>query len=461
MFSMKSRSFQTYQVQMLRDMSKLIWVGMALFLIGAFSGFLFNGYAGASYYFLSLIGFAALGVMAFLKKAIQASTHILIGVAILAYLGLNIAIPGIASLSYLAFLLPVLIVFLSLSYWNVIWFGVLCLVVVAEALWQFEALSLSLVAQSHLPYLFLGLLVEFAVIYYIKSLIYQEKSRLLSVQKHLQRTIDLIDDAVPAMHLDQKGLVIKANHAWYKLMGGLTQRDVKGLHFSELNWKPEKGLMWDGLSAKWEAILTGTRRNGTEYWVQAKLQEEVDFQYEKTGYIVWFDDVTEAYILGKSLHHDPVTGVVNKRLLDEFTEQAISTFKRYKKEPISFMIVSLDNYESIRDSKGQGLMDGLLKQFTQLSMDLIRGSDVLARWSEDEFVILMRNTDIEGAERLAEKLRDAIQNYQFIDDHELIVSFGLTEMVKSDDAYALFERFDRALYQAKAKGHFAIESVLN
>ena len=90
----------------------------------------------------------------------------------------------------------------------------------------------------------------------------------------------------------------------------------------------------------------------------------------------------------------------------------------------------------------------------------IKTSDIFARWGGEEFVILLPDTDIEGAMQFAQKLRKLIKSYQFTDIGQMTSSFGVAQFEEYEDKLTLFEKVDKALYIAKNNGRDRVEKML-
>ena len=124
---------------------------------------------------------------------------------------------------------------------------------------------------------------------------------------------------------------------------------------------------------------------------------------------------------------------------------------------IKAIIFDLDHFGRINKKYGHQIGDRVLRLFADTLRSRVRASDLLARYGGEEFALLASRTDLEGAVRLAEKIRLAIARARFsvvdLDGPKQIqvtASVGVADY--RGDEKALFNAADRALYQAKASG---------
>ncbi len=151
---------------------------------------------------------------------------------------------------------------------------------------------------------------------------------------------------------------------------------------------------------------------------------------------------------------DALTGLHNRTAYDNRLEEEIARWKRYRND-LSLILLDVDHFKHVNDSYGHKAGDRVLEVIGTLVHQTIRESDYPARYGGEEFVILLPQTDLEGAQAVAEKLRLAVQtkHFQYANQRvSITASCGLARFRESDSADSLFERADRALYQAKESG---------
>ncbi len=149
---------------------------------------------------------------------------------------------------------------------------------------------------------------------------------------------------------------------------------------------------------------------------------------------------------------DPLTGLFNRSHLDAALEREFARAKR-DKNPLAVMIIDADNFKLFNDGFGHLIGDQVLVEAGQLMSQLLRKTDVLARWGGEEFLIVAPNTDASGALDLAEKIRVAIAENKFSDEGlHLTMSIGVAVYSPDDSIVSLIQRADDGLYQAKDDG---------
>lgn len=124
-------------------------------------------------------------------------------------------------------------------------------------------------------------------------------------------------------------------------------------------------------------------------------------------------------------------------------------------EPLSLMLVDLDDFKRLNDRYGHAAGDQVLARVALILNERVRETDVLARYGGEEFVVLSPSTDLTGARILAEKIRLAIEQSGFAVDElptPLLVSVSIGVALYDGSAKRLFREADAALYRAKALG---------
>jgi two-component system, cell cycle response regulator len=153
---------------------------------------------------------------------------------------------------------------------------------------------------------------------------------------------------------------------------------------------------------------------------------------------------------------DPLTGLNNRR----YFEMHLSTLVKQAADcdrPLSLMILDIDHFKGINDTYGHAVGDQILRGFAKRVRKVIRIPDVICRIGGEEFVVVMPDTNMEVAARIAERVRAEIEQERFFELHSdaavgITVSIGLAERGDDDFPDRLFSRADRALYRSKSDG---------
>jgi diguanylate cyclase (GGDEF)-like protein len=159
--------------------------------------------------------------------------------------------------------------------------------------------------------------------------------------------------------------------------------------------------------------------------------------------------------MSKLAHTDPLTGLSNRRHLFEQLENEFARAQRYRR-PFCLLYIDMDGFKSINDQFGHLFGDEILRGSARSMQAVLRATDLLARIGGDEFAVLLPETDLVGAEHVAEKLRKALAAYgsQLSPSlPSLTLSVGVGQIGEEDDAIEdILARADKAQYLAKSAG---------
>ncbi len=156
---------------------------------------------------------------------------------------------------------------------------------------------------------------------------------------------------------------------------------------------------------------------------------------------------------------DALTNLNNRRQFEIRLKQEIATTKR-QNNPLCAMMIDIDFFKKVNDTYGHASGDAVLRGVARIIKSALRESDIPARYGGEEFAILLPYTHIEEAQIVGERLRKAVESSSIAIDVEdvdtkeiqVTISMGLAEFNKTETGEELFERADRALYEAKTSG---------
>ena len=162
-------------------------------------------------------------------------------------------------------------------------------------------------------------------------------------------------------------------------------------------------------------------------------------------------------LLTSELTTDALTGVPNRRQMDEQLEEAIYAAINVLREPACLALADLDRFKLINDTYGHAVGDEVLKAFSQLLITSMRDTDRIYRYGGEEFLIFMNHVDLNLAQSILDRLREKISRYPLHIDGlreplTITVSFGIAQVCPSESLRGLIRRADEALYQAKNDG---------
>jgi diguanylate cyclase (GGDEF)-like protein len=155
---------------------------------------------------------------------------------------------------------------------------------------------------------------------------------------------------------------------------------------------------------------------------------------------------------------DALTGLANRRAVEEILAAEISRAQRFAHE-LAVVLLDLDRFKEINDSFGHAAGDVMLRAVSRLLTSLARQGDTVSRWGGEEFVVVLPETDLAGAQRFAERLRRTIEAHAVGDMHTS-ASCGVAPMLPDDTVDELIGAADEALYQAKSNGRNRTESAV-
>ncbi|HEY9018903.1 EAL domain-containing protein [Thiomicrospira sp.] len=292
----------------------------------------------------------------------------------------------------------------------------------------------------------------------------EETLRISSVAFETQEAI-LITDA------DQN--IIRVNNAFTEITGfsakeaiGQTPRILKsGLHDAEFYQN-----MWDDIieTGGWRGEIWNRRKDGEIYPEHQVITAIKNARGQITHYLSTFSDITMRKLNEDRIHklafYDPLTGLANRRLLEDHISQAISASSRHL-HYCALLFIDLDHFKNLNDTLGHKLGDELLKQVAERLKACVREGDTVARPGGDEFIILLQDIGYKQEEAanhaklVAEKILAHFNDpYQLSESqYVLTASIGINLFIDHHESSdEIMKRSDLAMYQAKAQGRNAI-----
>ncbi len=156
---------------------------------------------------------------------------------------------------------------------------------------------------------------------------------------------------------------------------------------------------------------------------------------------------------------DALTNLNNRRQFETRLGQEISITKR-QNNPLCAMMIDIDFFKKVNDTYGHAAGDEVLRTVASIIKEQLRESDIPARYGGEEFAVLLPFTKIEEAQIVGERLRCAVEAHPVkVENAEIAVtiSMGLAEYNRVETGEELFERADKALYEAKKNGRNQVQ----
>ena len=148
---------------------------------------------------------------------------------------------------------------------------------------------------------------------------------------------------------------------------------------------------------------------------------------------------------------DSLTQIYNRFKIESILEESLKSVKLHGKT-FTLMILDIDFFKLVNDRFGHLAGDKVLIEFAAEIKENVRKSDAIGRWGGEEFLLILNETDLDGAILAGENLLDVIRNHQFTEVGNLNCSIGVTCIKKDDTITTVIERADNALYCAKESG---------
>ncbi|MFK2821755.1 GGDEF domain-containing protein [Arcobacter sp. YIC-80] len=158
---------------------------------------------------------------------------------------------------------------------------------------------------------------------------------------------------------------------------------------------------------------------------------------------------------------DSLTGVKNRRSFFESCGPMIS-YNRREKKSLSTLMIDIDKFKLINDNYSHKVGDEVIKLMAQTTQSLLRKSDVFGRLGGEEFGVVLPNTSLRGAKKVAEHIRSEIESLEFITSNKskvkFTISIGVSVLTPNEnDLNSLLHKADLALYEAKKNGRNRVE----
>lgn len=200
-------------------------------------------------------------------------------------------------------------------------------------------------------------------------------------------------------------------------------------------------------------------RSGNELAVQYSVAPIRSEAGQASGAVLVFRDVTREHHLRRTLSyqakHDALTGLINRREFDARLSAALETARAGEGQHV-LLYLDLDQFKVVNDTCGHAAGDRLLRDVTALLQHHMRAADSIARLGGDEFGIIAQHCTVEQGVRLAESIRQVIENHRFVweqREFRIGTSIGVVGIERDSEAAAsLLSAADAACYAAKDAG---------
>ena len=273
-------------------------------------------------------------------------------------------------------------------------------------------------------------------------------SNLKKIQEVNKKFLDFFDVSSLEEFIEKKGSLISTFIFEY----GLFAKDKIN---KDQNWIVEIQKL-----NELEKIVKILNKDGEERVFTVNIDD-----YEQTGeyYVISLTDITQlkekSNLLEYQANHDQLTGLFNRQKFNEIFIKEIKREKRYKNS-LCLITFDIDDFKKFNDNFGHMVGDEVLKVISTIVTNNIREHDSVARWGGEEFLVLLPQTQLNGAIHVAEKIKVAIEEYEdSLIPEKITASFGVTKLEEDDDEVSVLKKADEALYRAKNKGKNLVVAI--
>lgn len=263
---------------------------------------------------------------------------------------------------------------------------------------------------------------------------------------------------------DADNKILNVNAA-FTHMTGYTAEDVLGKDPKMLSAGEHDPAfyqaMWQSINATgtWHGELKNRRKSGEVYIEETFINTIYDDDKQPQRRVALFSDITQRKQTEEQIwrhaNFDPLTGLLNRRMVRERIEQEIKISHRMQQR-FCLMIIDLDHFKEVNDTLGHEMGDELLQQAAQRLLSCVRESDVVARLGGDEFTILLNEIDsVNSPERAAKELVNQLSQPFTLGDEQVYVSASIGITLYPEDGQELSQLLrnaDQAMYAAKSQG---------
>ena len=319
----------------------------------------------------------------------------------------------------------------------------------------------------------LGLLFS-ALLAYLAKLQTQKKTHQLNLETQvIARTADIREsrlqlaatlDAIPDLlfEMDLNGRYLYCHTPRSELLAAPIE-DLLGKTVSQVLPPEAADIVIHALQLAHETGLTRGQQfeldlQDKHYWFELSVAAKPVKEGKEPRFIVISRDITERKQAEQDVqqlaYFDALTALPNRALLNDRVTHALAEAAR-RQESLSLMFLDLDHFKNVNDTLGHRVGDELLVVLAGRMQAVVREQDTVARQGGDEFILLLPNTDGDGAARVAEKLLQTVSQAVQIDQHELTVtpSIGIAQYPRDGaDIETLTQHADVAMYRAKQSG---------
>lgn len=305
--------------------------------------------------------------------------------------------------------------------------------------------------------LILTIVLSFILAIYISKAPIKLQKALLKAHDKLNEFTSIIDKYVVTATTKKDSTIVNVSSAFVE-SSGYSKDELIGKKMSIIS-HPDRDEnlfkeLWNTiLSGKiWNGEIKNKRKDNEDYWLEQKIIPTLNENNEIENFVSIGVDITAKKCLEELASIDKLTGLYNRRMIDEFINIEVEKHKRNPYDGLSVIMIDIDYFKNVNDTFGHQIGDMVLSQTAKLMIENSRKSDIKGRFGGEEFIIICPQTTAESALRLAEKIRTTIESFKFEEVGYKTISLGISTFEDNDTVESLIKKADTALYQAKNSG---------
>jgi diguanylate cyclase (GGDEF)-like protein/PAS domain S-box-containing protein len=226
--------------------------------------------------------------------------------------------------------------------------------------------------------------------------------------------------------------------------------------------------LWETISAgrEWRGEFINRKKNGDLYYESALISPIIDSNGVITHYLAVKEDITERKLAEKQILllqeelreqaiRDPLTGLYNRRYLNEFMKHELARAER-ERYSVCFVMIDIDHFKKINDAYGHDAGDSILRKLANQLLSQARVVDIICRYGGEEFLAILPNVTAEIAFQITQRWRLFFMGATLPLEYnrtKATISCGISEYPAHGTVGSeLITLADKAMYQAKAKG---------
>lgn len=304
----------------------------------------------------------------------------------------------------------------------------------------------------------LALLITLVIIFFISFLFLKKANK---ETKKFQYVIDTLNELV-IIKTNEKILLVNQSfleffnvkniNEFYKKYSCLSNNFIIEESSLEINLNHITQELIDSLDSidKTKRIITMQNTRGELKSLTIKI-----YKSHNNEFVIVLSDITniknKADMLEQKANVDGLTQVFSRQKFNELYHLELRRSHRYI-NALSLLFFDIDHFKKINDTYGHDVGDKTLITFAKIIQENIREYDIFARWGGEEFILLLPQTDMSAAFKIAEKLRKKVETYNFGIVGTVTCSIGVSMLKKDDNEDSFLKRADNAVYKAKNSG---------